>query len=905
FDYLPADAMVVIDEPARVRQAAEQFHENLSASLKAAAKLGTRLRLPDSACMTWEALSGRYLTREPWRGRIVYLSMIRPQVDWEPRAEAVDISMPPTDSYGGKIELLVQGVQEQVQAGGTVLVCTRQVQQTLQALVARGLQSARLLAETDVLRPGGVYVADAELTAGFSVPSVGLTVLTSREVFGWHKIRRGDERTYRPGFSVTSLRELREGDYVVHINHGIGIYRGIVRETIDGIDREYLLIEYAEQDKLYVPVTQLDRIQKYVGVEGKPPTIHSLRTKQWLHQKRRARRSALRLAQELLMLYQTRERAKKQPIAADSLWLSELEASFHYEETPDQLRAIQDIKADLAQPRPADRLICGDVGFGKTEVAVRAAFMVVLHGKQVAVLVPTTVLAEQHYHTFTERLSAYPVRIEMLSRFKERSEQQRIIEGLKTGDVDIVIGTHRLLMSDVHFKDLGLLIIDEEQRFGVEQKERLKKLRHNVDVITLTATPIPRTLNMALSGIRDITVINDPPLGRLPVRTYVRERDDELIRTAIRRELARGGQVYFVHNRVQSIPHVAAQVQRLVPEARVAVAHGQMPDEDLERVMLAFYAHEIDVLVCTTIVENGLDVPNANTIIVDDADRLGLAQLHQLRGRVGRADRQAYAYLLYRYPEHLTPEAEQRLRAIEEFAELGAGLKVAMRDLEIRGSGNLLGPEQSGHIAAVGLDLFCEMLAESVRTLRGHAAYLGDPHATIDLPVPAIIGADYIPQENVRIAAYRRLGACQSHEEIDAVAAELEDRFGRMPRSVRNLVRLGHMRIKCWQAGATEIVWRNPKAHIILDDSARLSERECRLLVALYRRPTTSRRMVQGGHHGSLVQFTATPHEITFAADRHQPDALLDAVDEVLDRLVDRAKERQQRTAPRVATSGS
>ncbi len=901
FDYLPEGAVVVVDEPARVQEAAQRFHEDLAQSLRAAAKLGTRLRLPQNACLPWEALCGKYLRQERWRRRTLYLSMIRPEVKWEPGIEQVEVKMPPPESFGGRMELLVEGVKEQAAEGGVVVICTRQVDDTLQALRARGLGDVRRLDEDEAVERGRVYVAEAELSAGFALPAAGLAVLTSREVFGWQKIRRGDERAYRPGFSITSLRELHEGDYVVHIHHGIGIYRGIVRETIDGIDREYLLIEYAEGDRLYVPVTQLDRVQKYVGVEGKPPTIHRLHSRRWQQQKRQARRSALRLAHELLMLYRAREQARKEPIAADSPWLHELEASFQYEETPDQLRAIEDIKRDLGRPRPADRLICGDVGFGKTEVAIRAAFMVVLAGKQVAVLVPTTVLAEQHYHTFTERLAPYPVRVEMLSRFKSRAEQRRIIEGLKSGEVDIVVGTHRLLMSDVQFKDLGLLIIDEEQRFGVEQKERLKKLRHDVDVITLTATPIPRTLNMALSGIRDITVINDPPRGRLPVRTYVRERDDELIREAIRRELARGGQVYFVHNRVQSIPHVAAHVQRLVPEARVAVAHGQMPEEDLERVMMAFYAHEIDVLVCTTIVENGLDVPNANTIIIDDADRLGLAQLYQLRGRVGRSDRQAYAYLLYRYPEHLTPEAEQRLRAIEEFSELGAGLKVAMRDLEIRGAGNLLGAEQSGHLAAVGLDLFCEMLADSVRALKGEVRFLGDRHASIDLPVHAIIGEDYIPEENLRIAAYRRLGAAESEEEVEAIARELEDRFGKMPAPVRNLVRLARLRIKCWRAGVTEISWREPKVRILLDDKAKLSGRECRMLVALYRRPTTTRRMTRVREQGRLPQFTATEHEISFAADRKDAEAMLDAVEEVLDMLVDRAEEKARLASGKAA----
>lgn len=887
-DYLPDDAAVVVDEPARVHQAAEQFVESLKTARQAAVRLGTHLRLPESACVTFDALLGRYLRAQRWRSRTVHLSMLRAEVPWEASVDQVELPTPPPESFAGRMDTLVEGMKQWCREGRAVVICTRQPDDTRQALQARGLEEIGLLDSAAPLQPGRIHLAEAELSAGFTFPHAGLVVVTSREVFGWQRIRRPEQLPYKPGFSITSLRELNEGDYVVHIHHGIGIYRGIVREKVEGIEREYLLIEYADNDKLYVPVTQLDRIQKYVGTDGKPPTIHSLHGTRWARQKRRAKRSALLLAQELLTLYRARETATGFAFDADNPWLHELEASFRYEETPDQLRAIEDIKHDMARPKPADRLICGDVGFGKTEVAVRAAFLAVLNGKQVAVLVPTTVLAEQHYHTFIDRLAPYPVRVEMLSRFKTKAEQRRIIDGLKSGSVDIVIGTHRLLMSDIEFKDLGLVIVDDEQRFGVAQKERLKKLRHSVDVITLTATPIPRTLNMALSGIRDISVINDPPRGRLPVRTYVRERDDDLIREAIRRELARGGQVYFVHNRVRSIEHVAAHIQRLIPDARVAIGHGQMDEGDLERVMMAFYAHEVDVLVCTTIVESGLDVPNANTLIVDDADRLGLAQLYQLRGRVGRSDRQAYAYFLYRYPQHLSEEAERRLRAIEEFSELGSGLKVAMRDLEIRGAGDILGPDQSGHLSAVGLDLFCQMLADSVKVLRQDVTYLGDRHPTIDLPVPAIIPPEYIPEDNQRIAAYRRMGAAETEEEVDALLDELRDRYGPPPRTVRNLARLAKLRIRCWEAGVTELSLRGDKVTILLDDRARLRRRECQILAGLYR-PVPGRGS-RGAEETRLSRFTATPHEISFAADRKAVDRTLEAVEEVVGRLVDRAR---------------
>ncbi|MCD6350994.1 MAG: transcription-repair coupling factor [Armatimonadetes bacterium] len=890
-DYMP-EGVVVIDEPRRVQQAAEEFDRALARAQQAATKLGTHLRLPRSACLSFDEFAAKYLRAEPWRKRSVHLAMLRSEVPWESSVEQVELSTPPPETFGGRMDLLVEGIEQWRAEGKTVFLCSKQAEETGQALKARGLEGIKALeeiGEDEEAEAGQVYLAPVEGSSGFTLPSVGVVVLTSREIFGWQRVRSGEQLSYKPGFSVTSLRELSEGDYVVHIHHGIGIYRGLVRERIDGIEREYLLIEYAGSDRVYVPVTQLDRIQKYLGADSRPPTIHSLHSKKWERQKRRARRSALALAQELLMLYRAREQARGHSFKTDSPWLQELEASFRYEETPDQLRALEEIKADMASERPADRLVCGDVGFGKTEVALRAAFIAVLNGKQVAVLVPTTVLAEQHWHTFTERLAAYPVRVEMLSRFRSPAEQRRIIEGLKDGSVDIVIGTHRLLMSDVQFKDLGLVVIDDEQRFGVEQKERLKKLRHTVDVITLTATPIPRTLNMALSGIRDITVINDPPRGRLPVRTYVRERDDDLIREAINRELARGGQVYFVHNRVRSIEHVAGLLQRLVPQARIAIGHGQMEEGDLEQVMMAFYAHEVDMLVCTTIIESGLDVPRANTIIIDDADRLGLAQLYQLRGRVGRSDQQAYCYLLYRYPEHLTEDAERRLRSIEEFCELGSGLKVAMRALEIRGAGDILGAEQSGQLATVGLDLFCEMLSDSVRALRGDVRYLGDRHATIDLPVKALVPPEYIPEDHQRIAAYRRLGAAQSAEEVDQIVEELKDRYGPVPESVANLARLAKLRVLCWQAGVTELAWRTGKVTLLLDDRVKLSPREARVLVGLYRE---AGRRSGRSHKGKLARFTATEHEISFAVGRKETQKMLEAVEEVLGLLVDRAKER-------------
>ncbi len=615
---------------------------------------------------------------------------------------------------------------------------------------------------------------------------------------------------------------MKPGDYVVHIDHGIGIFRGLVQLEVDGQKREYLQVDYAQGDKLYVPVHQADRLARYVGPQGTPPVLNRLGTADWALVKRRAKRAVAEIAKELLELYALRETIRGHAFSPDSPWQQELEASFPYEETEDQLRVIEEVKRDMEQPRPMDRLVVGDVGFGKTEVAIRTAFKAVLDGKQVAVLVPTTVLAQQHYNTFRERLAPFPVNVAMLSRFLTRAQQKKVLEGLRTGSIDIVIGTHRLLSDDVEFKDLGLLIIDEEQRFGVAHKEKLKKLRANVDVLTLTATPIPRTLHMSLTGIRDMSTIETPPEERLPVKTTVAEYDEHLIRQAILRELNRGGQVYFVHNRVQGIEVVANKVKQIVPEARVAIAHGQMSERELERTMLAFARGEIDVLVCTTIIESGLDIPTANTIIINRADQFGLAQLYQLRGRVGRGAVRAYAYLLYDKGKRLSPEARRRLEVLYEASELGAGFRVAMQDLELRGAGELLGARQHGHIAAVGFDLYARLLAKAVQELkeRGevdipdtppqpgqHDAAVDPlpPSVQMDLPLVASLPPDYVPDEALRLQLYRRIAGITHLEEIGELRQELQDRFGPLPEEVENLLYVVRIKVLAQAAGVQRI----------------------------------------------------------------------------------------------------
>jgi len=596
---------------------------------------------------------------------------------------------------------------------------------------------------------------------------------------------------------------------------GAGIYRGLVRKAAGDTEREYLEVEYQGGDRLFVPAQQVDRLTRYVGGEAHEVTLQRLGTADWAQIKARTRRAVEDIARDLLELYATREVVPGHAFASDNQWQLELEESFPYDETRDQLQALSEVKGDMEKPKPMDRLICGDVGYGKTEVALRAAFKAVMDGRQVAVLVPTTVLAQQHYYTFEERLRAFPVKVEMLSRFRTHQEQKGILEELEAGTIDIIIGTHRLIQRDVKFGNLGLLIVDEEQRFGVGHKERLKRLRREVDVLTLSATPIPRTLYMALTGVRDMSTINTPPEDRLPIRTQVVEYDEGLVRKAILRELDRGGQVFFVHNRVQGIYQMTQQLQRLVPEASFCVGHGQMDEGELARVMLDFAAGRYDVLVCTTIIESGLDIPNVNTIIINRADRFGLAQLYQLRGRVGRSANRAYAYLLYNRHQQLTPVAGRRLEALLEAAELGAGFQIAMRDLEIRGAGEMLGPEQHGHIVAVGFDLYCRMLAQAIKRLKAavDSGQAAEPAAltaaeggvVVDLPLSAHLPESYVADTALRLRLYRRLAEVGQPEEVEALQQELAERFGPLPAAVQNLLYLLRLKVLATRAGVAAV----------------------------------------------------------------------------------------------------
>ncbi len=657
----------------------------------------------------------------------------------------------------------------------------------------------------------GVTFAHASLRDGFVAPSLKLAILPEHRLLR----RRRAERPAGPApGAIASFTELRAGSPVVHEDHGIALFAGFETKTVAGVTRDYLELEFKDGDRVFVPSDQLHKISRYVGAEAGDPPLSKLGGKQWEQMKMRARRAAQALAGELLNLYAERRRRAGHAFAPDSDWQLEFEERFPYRETPDQLDAIEAVRADMEEARPMDRLICGDVGYGKTEVALRAAFKAAEDGKQVMFLVPTTVLAQQHYGTFQERMRDYPLRTEMVSRFRSPKETREALKGFTEGQVDILIGTHRLLSRDVRPKDLGLLIVDEEQRFGVKQKELLRQLRLRVDVLSLSATPIPRTLQMSLAGLRDISVIETPPEGRRPVKTYVGDYDEELVRGAIAREVGRGGQAFFLHNRVETIDETAERVRALAPEARVAVAHGQMAEGKLETVMLEFLRGQADVLVCTTIVESGLDIPSANTLIVERADELGLAQMYQIRGRVGRSRERAYAYLLYPSAAALSEEAGARLATLSDYTELGSGFKIAMRDLEIRGAGNLLGDEQSGHVAAVGFELYVSMLDEAVRLLAGDSAEEETEPVRMDLPVDAFVPGDYVPYEAAKIEVHRRVAGAREIAELIMLREELADRFGPVPEPLDNLIRLQDARIKLGRAGARSVDFRGGRLSV-------------------------------------------------------------------------------------------
>ena len=770
------------------------------------------------------------LPRGPWvtlvPGRRVRDRAHRTFEEAEALAEATEWPGPPAilsldDATSGRTILdlseLSEGIELRLEPWGTAQSNAPELASRLSDLAARGfrvlitaeakgsLDRAREVAAERGLRTReGEWPAaavSASLSTGFVFEAGRIAVATEQDFFGARRHTRATPRATRRHDDTLAV-ELVPGEYAVHQVHGVGRYTGIVRREIAGSERDYLVLEYAQSDRLYVPTDQVGVVARYMG--GEEPRLHRLGTNDWPRAKARVRRAVREMAGELVRLYSVRMAVTGYAFSSDTPWQLELEDAFPYEETRDQLSAIEEVKRDMEQPKPMDRLICGDVGYGKTEIAIRAAFKTVMDGKQVAVLVPTTLLAEQHSVTFTERFAAFPVRVAMLSRFLSATEQQRIIDDLAEGRVDVVIGTHRLLSRDVRFKDLGLVVVDEEQRFGVAHKERLKQLRTEVDVLTMTATPIPRTLEMSLTGIRDMSVLDTPPEDRQPVLTFVGPYDEGMALGAVRRELLRGGQVFWVHDRVQTIDRRANWLIDRLPEARIAVAHGQMDEAVLEKAMLRFWEGDADVLVCTTIIESGLDVPTANTLVVDRADRFGLSQMYQLRGRVGRSRERAFAYFFFPPQSALTEEAHERLATIGRFTQLGSGFKIALRDLEIRGAGNLIGAEQHGHIAAVGFDTYCRLLQEAVSDLKGEPLEERE-EVRIDLPVRAFLPVGWVGQEALRLELYRRIATARDHEELARVRAEAEDRYGQFPEEVETLFAVASLRVACQRLGITEV----------------------------------------------------------------------------------------------------
>lgn len=820
-----------IDEPKRVADQLDAVEKEFGESMSN--RLNKGYVLPGQTDIIWSR--DKIISRIDGLSKVMFTA-ISQKIQNFSVDDFVEVETRNVSPYNSKFDILVEDLKKYKKQKYAVLLVTSS--KTRGQRLAEDLREFEISAffEDDMERevmPGEVMIVKGQLRTGFMYPMIKFVAISDTDIFGEKKKRKRRKHGYS-GKNISSFTDLNVGDYVVHENHGLGIYRGIEKIEVDHIVKDYIKIEYDKGGKLYVLATQLDMIQKYADSTAKPPKLNSLGGVEWKKTKTRVKKAVADIAKELVELYAIRENSEGYQFSADSEWQKEFEEMFPFEETEDQLHAIEEVKKDMESSKIMDRLICGDVGFGKTEVAIRAAFKAVQDDKQVAYLVPTTVLAQQHYKTFKQRFKDFPVRVEMLSRFRTKSNQQNTIKDLNKGFVDVVIGTHRMLSKDVTFKDLGLLIIDEEQRFGVRHKEKIKELKKNVDVMTLTATPIPRTLHMSLIGIRDMCVMEEPPQERMPIQTFVMEFNEEIARDAINRELARGGQVYYVYNKVADIADMAVKVQNLVPDANVAFAHGQMSERQLEEIMYDFVNGDIDVLVTTTIIETGLDIPNANTIIIHNAERMGLSQLYQLRGRVGRSNRTAYAFLMYSRNKMLTEIAEKRLGAIRDFTELGSGVKIAMRDLEIRGTGNLLGAAQSGHMEDVGYDLYCKMLNDAIATIKGDKP-LDDFETKVDLTVDAFVPPFYIKNEALKMDIYKRIAGIETLEEYEDMQDELIDRFGDIPSQVENLLQIILLKNSAHQVYITEITGNKNRIKLSMWKEAKVDVERIPILIREYK----------------------------------------------------------------------
>lgn len=821
-DYFPKEDLgVFLDEPLRLKEKAEVVEGEFRESM--AHRLENGYLLPGQVDFLYTAKESLAMAVGK---RTLLISGLEQKLPGITVKKKYGMTVKNVNSYQNGFELLIKDLTKWKKEKYRVILLSGS--RTRASRLAGDLREYDLYAfcpdegKSEVL-PGEIMVTYGNLHRGFEYPLIKFVVITEGDMFGSGQQKKRRKKTAYQGSKIQSFSDLSVGDYVVHENHGLGIYKGIEKIERDKVIKDYIKIEYGDGGNLYLPATRLEGIQKYAGADAKRPKLNKLGGTEWNKTKARVKGAVREIAKDLVQLYAARQQSQGFQYGTDTVWQREFEEMFPFEETEDQLDAIEAAKEDMESTKIMDRLICGDVGYGKTEIALRAAFKAVQEEKQVVYLVPTTILAQQHYNTFVQRMKDFPIRVDMMSRFRTAGEQKKTLEDLKKGFVDIIIGTHRVLSKDVVFKDLGLLIIDEEQRFGVTHKEKIKQLKENVDVLTLTATPIPRTLHMSLIGIRDMSVLEEPPVDRLPIQTYVMEYDDEMVREAIHREVSRGGQVYYVYNRVSNIDDITNQVAKLVPEANVTFAHGQMREHELERIMLDFINGDIDVLVSTTIIETGLDIPNANTIIIHDADHLGLSQLYQIRGRVGRSNRTSYAFLMYRRDKMLREVAEKRLQAIREFTELGSGIKIAMRDLEIRGAGNVLGAEQHGHMEAVGYDLYCKLLNEAVIAIRGEKDTAEEFETVVDCDIDAYIPSFYIKNEYQKLDIYKRISGIESEDEYMDMQDELIDRFGEIPKSVENLLRVAELKALAHRAGVTDVNINRQEIGLVMYKNARIN----------------------------------------------------------------------------------
>ena len=807
FDYISPDTIIIFNEIKKVKEKVEEFQEEIDdIHSKTKKDQIEKIFSPSSYFIFWQELKEKLKNKKIFIFNYFSEEIKNISKNSEKNINKYFLKSQRLNSYFGNLDLFTKDLQVWKNKKENIIILVRnegRANRLAEILEERGISQFTLdgMDQYQIKNDYGIFITHGYFSGGFRLYHPALYFITDNEIFGKERRKRYRLPKYKSQ-TLTTIMDISPGEYVVHVNHGIGIYRGIINKDVGGFKQDYLLVEYASDDKLFVPVDQFHLVHKYVGIKAKSPKVHRLGGISWGSAKKRVKYSIQKMAEELYYLYITRKKARGFSFSKDTNWQQELEMSFPFEETRDQLIALSEVKTDMEIARPMERLVCGDVGYGKTEIAIRAAFKAVMDGKQVAVLAPTTILAQQHHDTFRERINSFPVHIDMLSRFRTKGEQKNILKKIKSGDVDIVIGTHRLVQNDIEFKDLGLLIIDEEQRFGVVHKEKIKRMKESIDSLTLTATPIPRTLHMSLVGARDLSVISTPPENRFPIATYISQRQNNVIIEAIRRELDRGGQVFFVHNRVKSIYKIARDLNRMIPAAKIGIAHGQMAEEELEDVMIDFLEKRYDILVCTTIIEIGLDIPNVNTIIVDNAHRFGLSQLYQLRGRVGRTDRRAYAYFLYPKIDSITETAKKRLEAIKEFSELGSGFKLAMRDLEIRGAGNLLGKEQHGFVSEIGFNLYCSLLEEAIQELKEGEKHPGKMEKKkdkilplVEIKIDAYIPREYIPDLKQRLLYYQKLAPVTQMEELEEIKEELKDRYGVFLNKVRNLLEIVYLKI--------------------------------------------------------------------------------------------------------------